>query len=338
MQQKNRILYLLGGLLIMATVAWAVVQRTAPAPATTTTTVADSTAMAAKAAFAARPSTPPSSPLTITIENEPTTTLEAKGKIGNSPITLHLEYVETFSENSTLYTVKGWYHYDKYKQRIPVVGYRDYGELMLFVTDDPASQSWIMETDALPHHKADRAIVMQERMTIGLYDKAGKWEGNGKSLPLTLALEGELEVLTNHYRMVLRTQDGETWASLPQENWSPLVQSYETELVGQQVEASPVVLMLRFKHMGNTNVQGQCGAAEDIGYMRLEVTPDTIQNAATYYVSRCVDGRYMELDEGATTPQRLVYTGSESGYENGEYVEKSLRTIVDLKALTVTEQ
>lgn len=336
MQQKNRILYLLGGLLVMAMAARAVIQRTnVPEQEVTTTAATDTTR---SAAFAERPLTLPSSPLTAAIEDQPTTTLDLKGKIGRSPITLHLAYVETFSENSTLYTVQGWYQYDKYQQRIPLVGYRDLGELILYVTDDPASRQVILDTDLLPHRKADYTIVMQERLKIDLYQKSGTWEGNGKSLTLTLAADDDIEVLKHHYALLLKTADGETWASLPQDIWSPLARSYELELVGQQITAAPVVVLLQFAHMGNSNVQGRCGAAEDIGFMRLEVTQDTILQEATHYVSECYQGRYMELDEAASSPMRRVYTGSQSGYEDGEYVEKQLTIVVDLKALTITEQ
>lgn len=39
------------------------------------------------------------------------------------PITIHLEVFQKSNFNETQYLVKGWYFYDKYEIKIPVVGY-----------------------------------------------------------------------------------------------------------------------------------------------------------------------------------------------------------------------
>lgn len=340
MKRNQLILSLLGGLLFLAIIGRAAIQRITDAPDTLplTPVTSDSTATDSSTAFAERLYTPPSTPLRLSIENKPTTTLDLKGKIGNAPITIHLEHVENFYENSVLYTLKGWYHYDKYQQRIPLVGYRDYSEIVLYATDDDASKQLILDADIMPHRKADYTLSMQERLVLNINQKQGTWEGNGKSLPVTLALDGDLEIYVNHYTMLLKTTNGEVWGAYPLDTWSALTYSHELELIAQQTDTAPAVLLIRLVHMGNSNVQGRCGAAEDEGFMRIELSQDAILADTTHYVSRCIDGRYMEKDPDNSSPTRLTYTGTESHYENGSFVERDLRLTVNLDALTITLQ
>ena len=53
-----------------------------------------------------------------------------KGSIAGKNITLHLEYSRHSGWHDKVFLVKGWYLYDQYQKKIPLIGYYN-GDLML---------------------------------------------------------------------------------------------------------------------------------------------------------------------------------------------------------------
>jgi hypothetical protein len=186
-------------------------------------------------------------------------------------ITIYLK-VENFSEDHLfVYSVKGWYYYNKVKKNIPLVGvYNPMTGLTLFNTTDKVFEKKILDFDfsGVVWDKLDEIENFKnysEKFFISNDSKENNiWSNNTKNLKLTLNNELENLYVFEDFKFL---KIGNSIINLSNYH----LNYRHLEVISKKVSASEIRLLLRYEQFGNPNIQGMCGGATDFGYIILAV-------------------------------------------------------------------
>jgi hypothetical protein len=193
------------------------------------------------------------------------------GKIGaSSDITLCLNHYQTSDYSGNIYSVKGWYYYDKFKVKIPIIGIYD-GDLTLFVMKDPTLTNIILTglSDWETIENLKNSILYEERIVIPYNEEktAGTWNNASKSLPIviqtrSLNVKSEQEFL----RITHNFEPHDI-------NLNSLGLNIENvELLADAKVDIGYRVLLTYESMSNDNVNGLCGAGAEAGYVQLTLS------------------------------------------------------------------
>ncbi len=211
----------------------------------------------------------------MSVDKIVTTSKVFKGKIGEgTDITMYLEYYELSGFHYDVYSVKGWYYYDKYKKKIPIVGIYNGTqgeELTIFVMTDAIKADSILtglsywaDADRLGNSTGyDEKFVLTADGEKG----SGKWSNVTKSLPVVL-YDHSLAVYSE--TAYLRIKNGTEAHDLCLDDIVPYVYGYE--LVAQAKTKQGYRVLLEFEYPSNRNYQGRCGAGTTAGYIQLNLS------------------------------------------------------------------
>ncbi|MBF4471660.1 hypothetical protein [Flavobacterium sp. HJJ] len=189
---------------------------------------------------------------------------------GKYDITIYLK-VEKFSEDHLyVYSVKGWYYYDKVKKNIPLVGvFNPMTGLTLFNTNDKSFEKKILDFDfsGVVWDKLDKIETFKnynEKLFISNNPKENIWSNNTKNLQLTINNELKDIYVFEDFKFL---KIGNSKINLSNYH----LDYKDLEIVSKKISASEIRLLLKYEQYGNPNIQGMCGGAMDYGYVILVI-------------------------------------------------------------------
>lgn len=205
----------------------------------------------------------------ISLQNIRTYDKVLKGSInGKYDITIYLK-AEKFSEDHMYaFSVKGWYYYNNVKKPIPLVGVYDPAEgLTLFNLSDKVLEKKILDLD-FPEGviwKKLEAIesikTYNEKFTISDSKEKNIWINNSKSFSLDISNLDDSFLIED---LILLKID-KTVINLSEYS----IYHKDLEIISKKTSPSETRILLKYEELGNPNIQGVCGAAEDFGYVIL---------------------------------------------------------------------
>ncbi len=188
---------------------------------------------------------------------------------GKYDITIYLK-VSTYSEDHTcIYSVKGWYQYNKIKKHIPLIGLFDFSNgLTLYSLKDKSLEKKIADFD-IPGEsvwgKTDylRAITdFDEKFIITDNDTNNKWINKGNELKIKIFNLENCLIETDYSFLKL---DKDTTINLA----DYLINYSGLEIINYTKSETETKILLEYTEVGNPNLQGRCGGATDFGYIIL---------------------------------------------------------------------
>ncbi len=204
----------------------------------------------------------------ISLEKITTTDKMFTGRIDDKyEITLYLKKYQMAEDHLGVYSVKGWYYYDKYKKNIPLVGVQNPATgLTLYVLKDKKTEENILKlnysgniwdiTDSI-----ENISNYSEKFSISDSDESNVWISNNKSSKLTIYNSSNLFLLEDYYFLKLNND---------RINLSNFNLNYENlDIVATKKGSNETRILLEYSQPGNHNLQGMCGGATDSGYIIL---------------------------------------------------------------------
>lgn len=190
-----------------------------------------------------------------------------KGSIAGKNITLHLEYSRHSGWHDKVFLVKGWYLYDQYQKKIPLIGYYN-GDLMLYNFGE--NQKNAEQT----LFNIDQFCWTEPCPTLSNYAEYLEIKQNeGQVQKGILKIENKIFNVKLNTDLLDVTKRNE-WLQLPN---GTVINLYDTldgyggnTLVSTYEDQKENRIMLYFERDSNFNKQGMCGASEpETGYRLL---------------------------------------------------------------------
>jgi hypothetical protein len=180
-------------------------------------------------------------------------------------ITAYLKFHELSVDNMGVYSVKGWYYYDKGKKKIPLVGVYDGQGLTLFSFKAKENQDKVTEME----YSGSTGEILDSIKSMPGFDErfdtsTGEWSDGKKKLKFRF-YDQDLDLYKN-YQLLNITDNSETKSI----NLNEIIQYHsDFELVGYLKNQSGIRILLKYEHLSRLNIQGMCGAGYEIGYIIL---------------------------------------------------------------------
>lgn len=226
-----------------------------------------------------------------------------KGSVAGKNITLHLEHYQNSGWHDKVFSVKGWYHYDQYQQKIPLIGYYN-GDLLLYNFGEDQKKieqtkfvgdlfCWTEPCPAFSDYK--------EFLEIN--------QGDGKTQ------KGKLKIKDKEFTIHLNTDildvtKRNEWLHLPNGKVYNLIDILDgyggNELVSTFEDKTENRIMLSFERDSNFNKQGMCGASPpETGYRLLTFDKNwKIKKFEVYSTDSCLAD--IELMKEMTTKYNYI--------------------------------
>jgi len=233
------------------------------------------------------------------------------GKIGeSSTIQLYLQFENYSQENSDIYSVSGYYTYEKYHLPIAVVGLYD-GTLTLYVFNEKGrGDSLVNFVYDLNHFET---ITHCQTLT-GYKEKfvfdgnSGTWTDGKKVLPFNL-YETDLSVYQKHEYLIISGSDQQWQLDLRDINAT----DKNFELVSSCNDNQQVNILLKFSYPSNNYVNGRCGAGIESGYLFLQFDePSLWVTNNRYLLESCYEDIYTDsfTESPSNVYTALISTGT----------------------------
>lgn len=195
------------------------------------------------------------------------------GTIGEEyEITIYLKKYKDSDSHKAFYSLKGWYYYDKYEVKIPVVGiYSPYGRLTLFVVNDSKTEEEIAnltfgDEEGLFWDQIEEIESISNFKEKFVFENDGeekKWISKGKSLKLKIYNFELFYDITTSKKHYLHFQD----KVIDLSNYS--MNSNEMEILATSINQNEKKCILSYSDPGSHNYVGMCGGAFDTGLIYL---------------------------------------------------------------------
>jgi hypothetical protein len=210
------------------------------------------------------------------------------GTIGDYPVTIYLKFHDYSNYSLALYSVKGWYYYNKYKKQIPLVGIYGFGKLTLYSIKDTNAANDLLDFRSNAKNYIEEGEYYanlegyDEKFEIGA--NGGLWKQNGKSLTVSLNERDKGIIETDNYLRL------DTNRLIDLSNFG-VIQFYEHKIVSSNSSG----IILEYTTMSNPNVMGRCGAGEEKYLMFIQFRADgLVADFGQYLVSSCNMGFEIE--------------------------------------------
>lgn len=189
------------------------------------------------------------------------------GAVGGKKITMHLDYFGFSGWHDKIFSVKGWYQYDQYHKKIPLIGYYN-GDLMLynFGNHQQHTEQNKFTTDFFCYTEPCPSFSHYEEF---LEIK----QGDGQTQ------KGKLKIKNKEFDILLKTDfldvtKRNEWLTLPNGkmyNLYDIIDDYGgNKIVSTFEDQKENRIMLYFERDSNFNKQGTCGASPpETGYRLL---------------------------------------------------------------------
>jgi len=204
----------------------------------------------------------------ISLEKITTTDKMFSGRIDDKyEITLYLKKYQLAEDHLGVFSVKGWYYYDKYKKNIPLVGVQNPATgLTLYALKDKKIEENILKLNYPGNiwnisDSIENISNYSEKFSISDSDENNVWISNGKTFKLAIFNLSNLFLLEDYYFLKINNE---------KINLSNFNLNYENlEIVATKKESNETRILLEYSQPGNHNLQGMCGGATDSGYLIL---------------------------------------------------------------------
>lgn len=268
----------------------------------------------------------------ISLEKITTTDKLFTGRIDDKyEITLYLKKYQMAEDHLGVYSVKGWYYYDKYKKNIPLVGVQNPATgLTLYALKDKKTEDKILKlnysgniwdiTDSI-----ENITNYSEKFSISDSDESNVWISNNKTYKLTIHNSSDLFLLEDYY--FLKLNNGKI-------NLSNFNLNYESlEIVATKKRSNETRILLGYSQPGNHNLQGMCGGATDSGYVILSFNDNNelllfdeleIENCRMFQYSE-------EIESNSKTVMKYKITMNSGDKENVKNVSIDKESITFIK-------
>lgn len=265
----------------------------------------------------------------ISLEKITTTDKMFSGRIDDKyDITLYLKKYQMAEDHLGVFSVKGWYYYDKYKKNIPLVGVQNPATgLTLFALKDKKIEENILKlnysgniwdiTDSI-----ENISNYSEKFSISDSDETNVWMSNGKTSKLTIHNSSDLFLLEDYYFLKLNNE---------KINLSNFNLNYENfEIVATKKGSNETRILLGYSQPGNHNLQGMCGGATDSGYVILSFNDkNELLQFEELEIDNCRMFQYSEeLESNSKTVMKYKITMSSGDKE----IEKNVS--IDKESIT----
>lgn len=266
--------------------------------------------------------------VTLSQNNEPTISNvyydEYNGKAilqdeqgGNYPITIHMSLFER-SDDFYAYSVKGWYYYDRFKTKIPLVGILDKNGLVLFHFENEAKSNEILFVNDNSWNDWEwREFIDKRKRMSGFKEKFDfsneTWLSGSKSLKFIFHDNHEL------------TRDEEYLKFNSKD--SVLLPLYHKQY--QILAQNELKFILKYSHPSRKDqLDGWCHVGWEEGFLEVKIRDDLSIESRDFSIESCLQSVYTitscqkatQLTGRGEQIRDIMFYQLESGWENSSSV------------------
>jgi hypothetical protein len=246
-----------------------------------------------------------------------------KGYIDKYSITIYLKFKNYSNNHLGVYSVEGWYYYDKVKSKIPLTGIYEYSELVLYNFETPERNSELLNFEITKkNHWEDVKYyknIEDYNEKIVITKSESYWRKNEKKLELRL--NDDNFKIRNVNEILLLNPD----ISFDLHNFGSWTWSFE--IFAQKSNK----IILKYSHPSRLYVQGRCGAALEEGLIFLEFSnKNKLIQFEKFIINSCNEGIYSE--ELEKVEKNLKEYKCYENNENSSYFLK-----IDLEDIKITK-
>jgi hypothetical protein len=181
------------------------------------------------------------------------------GQIDKFPIMIYLKFHQYSNYHMGVYSVKGWYYYEKTKIKMPIVGLYS-GELTLYNFQDTAKANELLDFREMKQNHWEDMEYYQNLKNYNekfvLNDSAYTWANNKKTFSVSLydndlSIKKTIELLRFDSKNVFDLKN---------------LEAKDFKIKAQKGNQ----FILEYDYMSRENVMGMCGAGQEIGFMLLK--------------------------------------------------------------------
>jgi hypothetical protein len=246
------------------------------------------------------------------------------GQIDKYPITIYLKYNQISNYHAGVYSVEGWYYYDKVKTKIPLTGLYNYPKLTLYHFNDTTKSNELLSFQEMKtNHWQDMEYyedLKNYKEKFVFSDSGNFWLNESKNLKVNLT-QDDLSILSvNEYLLFdsttafdLHNFGGWTW------NFE-LVANKEGKYI------------LRYEHGSRLYAMSMCGAGLEKGFLILEFNPDNSLVYSEEFVYESCNGSISTEGQNEISNGLTIY----NCYDYSS--EKEYNLTVDLNELKIEKK
>ena len=268
--------------------------------------------------------------LKVSLDEYETTNRVFTGYVGeNARVTFDLNVHAVTPDHLDFYSVEGWYHYDKYKVKIPLAGiYTDQLILYHFTQGNGADTvlNFLYDDgyhfwDAMDLYATMDAFEEKMTITYGGYGQeagavtslTGQWTNGEKELPIVVNGD-DLNILQRHSVLTIENGKDTFHVDLAALKITP----YGNSVHAYKNVDGKIRVLLDYRRPSKPYAPGMCGGGEEAGFLWLEFDKKgTLLAMEDFLMESCLLNLQAEQtyedDEGLT----YLIMGSK---ENGDQV------------------
>ena len=274
----------------------------------------------------------------VSVKNIVTNEKFINGKIDDKyDITIYLKFSNYSDGSFAIYSVSGYYYYNKIKTNIPLVGIYD-GGLTLYQFSSKEKEDAILNfglsgTEGLGFweqiDKYKNASEFKEKFTIEYQTTFGTWIKNGKTHKLTFNTDDIKIIKEDEYLFINANKKLKTinFRDLP-------INVHGLQIINFSNDSLENKYLLKYEYSSRSYALGMCGAGSEIGYIIL--TFDKQYNLIKHEnldIESCNDNIYFEEAE-SQIPNKKKFKITH--FENLEEITKMV--ILNLKEISFTNE
>lgn len=236
-----------------------------------------------------------------------------KGEIAGMPVTLQLYFAGIADCSLYQYFVEGWYSYDKYQKKIPLIGIYDYGKLYLYhfgnkqkkntelLKDQITSPQKVEKTPEIAQALSPKESIVFDQDHPKDNVISGNFYMDKKVQPAALFTGNNMIYRLNNYLILPNNKRINTFDFINKHGGNQLI-SYASGEKGNRI-------LLYFDHSSNFNACGRCGASEgEKGYRVLYFTKDwNYKNYEEFLTESCLENIYDTTETKSQDRKILKY-------------------------------
>lgn len=206
----------------------------------------------------------------INIEQIKTQDQVLQGSIdGKYDITIYLKLVSFSEDHKGIFSVKGWYFYNKIKKNIPLIGvYNSSSGLILYSLKNKSLEKKVLSFTVPGFSVWDKIDYVNsisdfdEKFIITDNDSNNKWINNGKELKLKIFNLQDNPIVKEFCTLRLNKN-----TSINLADYS--INYPDLKIINYIKNKLETKVLLKYQIGSNPNIQGMCGGALDFGYIIL---------------------------------------------------------------------
>jgi hypothetical protein len=246
------------------------------------------------------------------------------GQIDEYPITIYLKFNHYSNYHLGVYSVEGWYYYDKVKTKIPLVGLYNYPELTLYNFQDTSRSSELLTFREMKStHWDDMKYYQnlegyQEKF---VFTKDGNaWTNRNKELKVSVS-EDDLSIKKVYEFLYLDSVNSFDLHNFGGWTWN-------FQIIAQKEGK----FILEYSHGSRLYFMGQCGAGTENGFLKLDFDENNMLLKYEEFTYESCNNSISEEEREQVSANVTVYHCYD--YNN----ETSFDLIVDVEELSITKK